>query len=293
VADPVSDANELQRWYPAPAKLNLFLHVVGRRPDGYHELQTVFRFIDHGDRLRIRVRPDSRIVRGNDVPGLPAEDDLTIRAAQLLRARYGVKAGAEICLEKHLPMGGGLGGGSSDAATVLIVLNRLWGLDLPASGLAPLAVELGADVPVFVCGHNAFGEGIGEKLTPIELPPAWYVVLIPPVAVPTARVFGDPELTRDSNRMTMSAFFAGGLRNDLEPVVCRLYPAIKDHLDWLRRHGPAWLTGSGACVFASFSQELEARQVFAARPPHMQGFVARGLEHHPLREMILGSRQAG
>lgn len=289
----MSDETALRIWYPAPAKLNLFLHVVGRRPDGYHELQTVFRFIDHGDRLQIRVRPGSEIVRGNDVPGLPAADDLTLRAAQLLRARYGAKEGAEICLEKHLPMGGGLGGGSSDAATVLIVLNRLWGLDLPVSELARLAVELGADVPVFVRGQNAFGEGIGEKLTPIELPPAWYVVLVPPVSVPTARVFGDPELTRNSNRMTITAFFAGGLRNDLEPVVCRLYPAIKDHLDWLRRHGPAWLTGSGACVFASFSQELKARQVFAVRPPHMQGFVARGLDHHPLREMILGSRQAG
>jgi 4-diphosphocytidyl-2-C-methyl-D-erythritol kinase len=289
----VRDDPAMQRWYPAPAKLNLFLHVVGRRPDGYHELQTVFRFIDHGDRLQIQTRADGDIVRCNDIPGLPADDDLTVRAARLLRSRYGANQGAQIHLEKHLPMGGGLGGGSSDAATVLIVLNRLWGLDVPASALAHLAVELGADVPVFVRGENAFAEGIGEQLTPIGLPPAWYVVLVPPVAVPTARVFGDPELTRNSNRMTMSAFFAGGVRNDLEPVVCRLYPAIKDHLDWLRRHGPAWLTGSGACVFASYSQELKARQVFAARPPHMQGFVARGLDHHPLQEMILGSRQAG
>lgn len=280
-------------WYPAPAKLNLFLHVVGRRPDGYHELQTVFRFVDHGDRLQIRSRPDAAVVRLNAIEGLPPEQDLTVRAAEKLRSRYGVTAGAEILLEKHLPLGGGLGGGSSDAATVLIVLNRLWGLDRPADELAGLALELGADVPVFVRGFNAFAEGVGERLTPIDLPPAWYVVLVPPVSVATARVFGDPELTRNSNRITMSAFFAGGLRNDLEPVVCRLFPAIEDHLNWLRRHGPAWLTGSGACVFAPFGQERQAREVFSARPAHMQGFVARGLDAHPLRGMILGSRQAG
>lgn len=280
-------------WYPAPAKLNLFLHVVGRRADGYHELQTVFRFIDRADRLQIRPRADGAVVRLNDVPGLPAEQDLVVRAAQKLKMRYCVPAGADILLDKRLPMGGGLGGGSSDAATVLIVLNRLWGLDRPAAELATIALELGADVPVFVQGDNAFAEGVGEALTPIALPPAWYLVLVPPVSVPTALVFRDPELTRNSNRITMSAFFAGGTRNDLEPVVCRLFPAIEDHLKWLRRHGPAWLTGSGACVFASFGEEREARAVFDARPPHMQGFVARGLDGHPLRGMILGSRQAG
>lgn len=280
-------------WYPAPAKLNLFLHVVGRRSDGYHELQTVFRFIDRCDRLQVRLRTDGTITRVNDIEGLTSEQDLIVRAARSLQTRFDVSAGAELRLEKHLPMGGGLGGGSSDAATVLIVLNRLWGLDLPVDELAALGLELGADVPVFIRGNNAFGEGVGERLTPIELPPAWYVVLVPTVSVPTARVFGDPSLTRNSNRITMSAFFAGGVRNDLEPVVCRLYPSIKDHLDWLRRHGPAWLTGSGACVFATFGQEQQAREVFSARPPHMQGFVARGLDAHPLRRMILGSRQAG
>lgn len=280
-------------WYPAPAKLNLFLHVLGRRPDGYHELQTVFRFIDRADRLQIRIRRGKDIVRSNEVPGVPAEQDLSVRAARLLQSTYGVAQGAELSLDKQLPLGGGLGGGSSDAATVLIVLNRLWRLDLSAAELARLALKLGADVPVFVEGENAFAEGIGERLTPIALPPAWYVVLVPPVTVPTARAFSDPELTRNSNRITMSAFFAGGMRNDLEAVVCRLYPAIEDHLSWLRRQGPAWLTGSGACVFASFGQERQAREVFSARPPHMQGFVARGLEHHPLRGMMLGSRQAG
>ena len=280
-------------WYPAPAKLNLFLHVVGRRADGYHELQTVFRFIEHGDRLQIEPRADGDIVRVNDVPELPAEADLCLRAARLLRARAGVHLGASVRLDKRLPIGSGLGGGSSDAATTLLVLNRLWGIDWPRERLAQVALELGADVPVFVGGDNAFAEGIGERLTPITLPPAWYVVLIPPVAVPTAVVFRDPQLTRNSNRMTMAAFFAGGLRNDLESVVCRLFPSVRDHLDWLRQRAPAWVTGSGACVFASFDQEQQARDVLAERPPHMQGFVARGLDSHPLRDMFLGSRQAG
>ncbi len=279
--------------YPAPAKLNLFLHVLGRRAEGYHELQTVFRFLDVGDRLDIRVRADGDIVRSNAVEGLPAESDLCVRAARLLRARAGTQLGAEIRLDKRLPMGGGLGAGSSDAATVLIALNRLWELDLSRSQLMAIALELGADVPVFVFGESAWGEGIGERLTPIELPDAWYVVLVPPVAVSTATIFNDPELTRNSNRIKMSAFFAGDVRNDLEPVVCRLYPAIRGYLDWLRRQAPARLTGSGGCVFASFEDELRAQQVFAARPPHMQGFVAQGLHHHPLRGMTLGSRQAG
>ena len=279
--------------YPAPAKLNLFLHVVGRRADGYHELQTVFRFLDVGDRLDIRVRDDGDIVRANAVEGLPAESDLCVRAARLLRTRTGTALGAEIRLDKRLPMGGGLGAGSSDAATVLIVLNRLWKLDLTRAQLMAIAGELGADVPVFVFGESAWGEGIGERLTPIALPQAWYVVLVPPVKVSTATIFDHPELTRNSNRIKMSAFFAGGVRNDLEPVVCRLYPAIREYLDWLRRQAPARLTGSGACVFASFEGEREAHQVFAARPPHMQGFVAQGLHHHPLRDMTLGSRQAG
>ena len=287
--DPVAPAGT----YPAPAKLNLFLHVLGRRADGYHELQTVFRFLDAGDRLAIGVRSDGAIVRVNEVPGIAAESDLCVRAARLLQARSGTRLGAEIQLDKRLPVGGGLGGGSSDAATVLIVLNRLWRLDLPRATLLDMALELGADVPVFVFGESAWGEGIGDRLVPIALPSAWYVVLVPPVEVATARVFNDVELTRNSNRITMSAFFAGAVRNDLEPVVCRLYPAVQACLDWLGRQAPARLTGSGGCVFASFAEEHRARQVYAARPLHMAGFVAQGLDHHPLRDMILGSRQAG
>ena len=287
--DPVERAG----IYPAPAKLNLFLHVLGRRADGYHELQTVFRFIDAGDRLAIRVRTDGAIVRVNEVPGVAAESDLCLRAARQRQARSGTGLGAEIQLAKRLPIGGGLGGGSSDAATVLIVLNRLWRLDLPRETLLTIALELGADVPVFVFGENAWGEGVGERLVPIALPRAWYVVLTPPVEVSTARVFDDVELTRNSNRITMSAFFAGDARNDLEPVVCRLYPAVQACLDWLMRQAPARLTGSGGCVFASFDQEHRAREVYAARPPHMEGFVAQGLDRHPLRDMILGSSQVG
>ena len=281
------------RWYPAPAKLNLFLHVIGRRADGYHEVQTVFRFLDHGDRLRIRVRNDALIVRVNAVQNVPAEDDLCIRAAHLLQRHARSARGAEIELDKVLPLGAGLGGGSSDAATALIVLNRLWGLDLPGAELAALALQLGADVPVFVFGRNAFAEGIGERLTPVVLDPAWYVVLVPPVAVPTARIYADPQLTRNTNRIKMSAFFAGATRNDLEEVVCRHFPVVRIYLDWLKQHAPARMTGSGACVFASFATEHLARDVFASRPSCMNGFVARGLEQHPLRDMILGSSQVG
>ena len=281
------------RWYPAPAKLNLFLHVVGRRADGYHELQSVLRFLDHGDRLRISVRRDARIVRVNDVAGIAPEDDLCVRAAQLLQRHAGCTLGADIELDKILPLGGGLGGGSSDAATVLIVLNRLWEIELSGEALRTLGLELGADVPVFVFGENAFAEGIGERLTPITLPAAWYVVLVPPVAVSTARIFADPQLTRNTNRIKMSAFFAGAVGNDLEEVACRHFPVVRNHLDWLNQHAPARMTGSGACVFASFAEEHLARGVFASRPPHMQGFVARGLGRHPLRDMILGSSQVG
>lgn len=274
--------------YPAPAKLNLFLHVLGRRADGYHELQTVFRLIDCADRVHIQVRHDGVIRRVNAIDGLPPHADLSVRAALALQRHSGCGLGADIRLEKRLPMGGGLGGGSSDAATVLLVLNRLWRLGLERETLMRIGLELGADVPAFVFGESAWGEGIGERLTPITLPPAWYVVLVPPVEVSTAAVFDAAELTRNSNRITMSAFFAGDVRNDLEPVVCRSYPLIQDYLDWLRRQASARLTGSGACVFASFDEEHTARQVLAARPPHMQGFVAQGLDRHPLRDMIFG-----
>lgn len=271
--------------FPAPGKLNLMLRVVGRRADGYHLLQTVIRFIDFGDTVRLRVRSDGVVKRVNDVPGVDAETDLTLKAARLLRETTDCPEGVEIALEKHLPLGGGLGGGSSDAATALLALNRLWQLDLPRDRLAALALALGADVPVFVFGDNALAEGIGEVLAPIRVPAAWYVVLTPPVSVPTAAVFGAPELKRDSKTIRIQGFSVDLAVNDLEPLVCQAYPEVARHLQWLRQFGPAMMTGSGACVFAAFATEDEARAVFAKLPGSMKGFVARGLERHPLRDM--------
>lgn len=268
--------------YPAPAKLNLMLRVTGRRADGYHLLQTVFRCIDYGDTLRFAVREDGAITRANEVAGVPEADDLTLRAARLLQRAASTRLGADIALEKRLPLGGGLGGGSSDAATTLIVLNRLWGLDLPRPRLQELALELGADVPVFVFGESALGEGIGEKLIPLALPPAWYLVLFPPVSVATARIFQDSDLKRDSNPIRIPPFSDVARGNDLEPVVCRHYPEVARHLTWLKQFGAALMTGSGACVFAEFSTEAEARSVLRQLPMTMRGVVARGLDRHPL-----------
>jgi len=268
--------------YPAPAKLNLMLRVTGRRADGYHLLQTVFRCIDYGDTLRFAVREDGAITRRNDVAGVPEADDLTLRAARLLQRAASTRLGADIALEKRLPLGGGLGGGSSDAATTLIVLNRLWGLDLQRPRLQELALELGADVPVFVFGESALGEGIGEKLIPLALPPAWYLVLFPPVSVATARIFQDSDLKRDSNPIRIPPFSDVARGNDLERVVCRHYPEVARHLAWLKQFGAALMTGSGACVFAEFSTEAEARSVLRQLPMTMRGVVARGLDRHPL-----------
>ena len=271
--------------FPAPAKLNLSLLVTGRRADGYHLLQTVFRFIDFGDTLRIAVRNDGRIARGHDLAGVAADDDLTLRAARLLQKAAGTALGADITLDKRLPLGGGLGGGSSDAATVLIVLNRLWQLDWPRARLQKLALELGADVPVFVFGESALAAGIGEQLSALPLPPAWYVVLVPPVAVVTARVFQDPDLIRNSIPLTIPPFSFSAGRNDLETVVCRHYPDVARHLAWLRQFGAARMSGSGACVFAQFGDEAAAREVLDKLPPTMRGVVARGLDRHPLWSM--------
>lgn len=271
--------------YPAPAKLNLMLRVTGRRADGYHTLQTVFRFIDFGDTLRLAPREDGVIARVNDVAGVPAAEDLTVRAAQLLQRAGATRLGADIALAKRLPVGGGLGGGSSDAATALIALNRLWGLDLPRSRLQELALELGADVPVFVFGESAVGEGIGEKLTPLALPPAWYLVLVPAVSVATARVFQDPDLIRDSIPTKIPPFSVASGQNDLEPVVCRHYPEVARHLAWLKQFGVARMTGSGACVFAEFGAEAEALAVLRQLPATMHGVVAQGLDRHPLWQM--------
>ena len=271
--------------WPAPAKLNLFLHVVGRRPDGYHLLQTLFRFVDRGDSLRFLPREDGDIVLATPIPGVPPQTDLTVRAARLLQQETGCCRGATIALEKRLPMGGGLGGGSSDAATVLLALNHLWGLGLSRQRLQELGLALGADVPVFVFGRNAFAEGIGEALKPVDLPPAWYVVMEPPVQVPTAAIFGAPELRRDTPAIPAAEWRPGFGHNDLEPVACARFPAVAEHLAWLRQFGPAMMTGSGACVFAEFDRHERAEEVVARLPEGMRGWAAAGLPAHPLADL--------
>ena len=273
-------------FYPAPAKLNLFLHVVGRRTDGYHEIQTVFRFLDHGDRLAFEPRRDGIVRRVTVVPGVPHDSDLVVRAARLLQRTTGTPFGADIRVEKQLPFGGGLGGGSSDAATTLLALNALWGTGLTRSALQALGLQLGADVPVFVFGRSAIAEGVGERLEPIDLPPATYVVLIPPVEVSTAAVFARPELTRNGDRIKLTAFSTGCGRNDLQQVVCALYPEVAESLGWLSRFGDARMTGSGACVFCPFDSADIADRVFASRPQHWNGFVAQGLDRHPLFDLV-------
>lgn len=282
-------------WYPAPAKLNLFLHVLGRRPDGYHLLQTVFRLIDRSDRVGIAMRSDGQVRRLQPLPGIPEDEDLCLRAALRLREhgarRLGPAAhrlGADIDLQKRLPIGGGLGGGSSDAATTLIVLNRLWGMDLCERELAGIAASMGADVPFFVFGRAALGEGIGEHLRALSLPGAWYLVLMPQVSVSTREIFADSALTRDTKPLTIPPFFAGSGRNDLEPVVVARYAEVARHLAWLKRHAPqARMTGSGACVFAEFAGEPQARDVEARLPAGMRGFVAQGLDTHPLLDWVV------
>lgn len=275
--------------YPAPAKLNLFLHVVGRRSDGYHLLETVFRFLDQGDVLGIEPRSDGVVRLLKPIPGVAPENDLCWRAAHLLRAHAGCRLGADILLDKRLPMGGGLGGGSSDAATVLLALNRLWGLHLPRADLQALGLRLGADVPVFIFGRSAFAQGVGEVLRPVRLPPAAYLVLTPPVQVPTPKIFASPGLTRDTPRITVAplsepSFEAGFGHNDLQSVVVAQYPVVGEYLEWLGQYGEARMTGSGACVFAAFPDRLAAEAVYACRPTWMEGFVAGGLDRHPLFE---------
>jgi 4-diphosphocytidyl-2-C-methyl-D-erythritol kinase len=283
----MSDSPDWTRDWPAPAKINLFLHVVGRRADGYHLLQTVFRFLDFGDTLRFAPRADESIVLATPLPGVPAETDLTVRAAHALRAVGGVKLGAvrgvTIRLEKRLPMGGGLGGGSSDAATTLLALNRLWGCGLSSAELQRIGLALGADVPVFIHGRTTFAEGVGDRFTDVAPAPAWYLVLVPPMAVPTPEIFRVPDLRRDTPAIRPADWRDGFGGNDLEPVACRLYPEVKRHLDWLRALGvPARMSGSGACCFAEFADEAAARAAYAALSADMRGFVARGIDVHPL-----------
>jgi len=272
---------------PAPAKLNLFLHVTGRRDDGYHMLQTLFRFIDLQDTLHFSLRKDGIVHRTNAIEGVPEEQDLCVRAAHLLKVETGCVLGVDIEIEKRIPMGGGLGGGSSDAATTLIALNRLWSLGLTREKLMELGLQLGADVPVFIFGDNAFAEGVGEKLQAYPLPESWYVVLFPPVHVPTAKIFSHPELTRDSVSIIMRALTSQTRRNDLQAVVCRLYPEVADYLAELGKFGIAMMTGSGACVFAEFETQSEALAVLKKMPVKMRGVAVKGLLKHPLQDWVL------
>lgn len=268
-------------WFPAPGKLNLFLHVLGRRADGMHELQTVFRLIDRCDRVGLRLRDDGEI----RFAGRFGDDNLCVQAARLLQRAAGAARGADIELDKQLPVGGGLGGGSSDAATTLLALNRLWDCGMDRERLMALGLQLGADVPLFVFGRSALGEGAGERLQGIDLAPAWYLVLVPQVSVSTKEIFSDGALTRDTKPLKIPPFLSGQGRNDLEPVAVRRYPEIAQHLAWLRKRSPqARMTGSGACVFAEFPREKDAVALHSELPAAMRGFVARGLERHPLHE---------
>jgi 4-diphosphocytidyl-2-C-methyl-D-erythritol kinase len=271
------------RHWPAPAKLNLMLHVVGRRADGYHLLQTVFRLIDLADTLVFAPRDDGAIRRATPLAGVPEDADLTVRAARLLQAETGCRAGATISLDKRIPLGGGLGGGSSDAATTLIALNQLWETGLGRGDLARLGATLGADVPFFLFGRNALGEGVGEVLRALDLPPAWYVVITPQVAVSTREIFAAPELTRDTKPVKITAFFAGLGTNDLEPVVRARFPEVARAIDWLAGHGEARMSGSGSSVFAAFEREDEARTVAAKVPGEWRAWAVRGLDRHPLQ----------
>lgn len=269
--------------WPAPAKLNLFLHVTGRREDGYHILQTVFRLLDWGDTVSIRLRDDGVIVRTSGAQGVVADDDLVVRAARLLAGPAGTVPGADIAVKKRIPMGAGLGGGSSDAATVLVALNELWGLDLDVSALADLGRSLGADVPVFVHGHSAWAEGTGELLTPMVLDPAWYLLLDPHCEVATAELFADPELTRDMLPATLSDFNDGVLSdNCFEPLVRARYEPVAAALDWLSDHAPARMSGSGSVVFAEFVDRSAAQALAWQCPSRFTARVVKGLNSSPL-----------
>ncbi|MDI9246188.1 4-(cytidine 5'-diphospho)-2-C-methyl-D-erythritol kinase [Marinobacter sp. CHS3-4] len=275
---------------PSPAKLNLCLHIVGKRPDGYHELQTLFQFLDFGDDLTFTLRDDNHIVLAKPIEGVPDEDNLIVRAARLLAETTSDPIpGVTIDIQKRLPMGGGLGGGSSNAATTLLALNKLWKLEQPLERLAELGLELGADVPVFVHGHAAWGEGVGEKLTPAAPPEDWFVVLKPDCNISTGEIFSHQGLTRNTPRIKIAPAFEGDAstyRNDCEDVVRRLYPEVHQGLEWLAQFGPARLTGTGACIFGRFPTESKARNIWASKPSGINGFVAKGVNISPLHTKL-------
>ncbi|KTT02080.1 4-(cytidine 5'-diphospho)-2-C-methyl-D-erythritol kinase [Pseudomonas fulva] len=275
---------------PAPAKLNLWLHIIGRRADGYHELETVFQFLDHGDELSFAVREDGMIRLHSDLDTVPHDSNLIVRAARQLQAQSGTPLGADIWLNKVLPMGGGIGGGSSDAATTLLGLAHLWQLDWDEDRLAALGLGLGADVPVFVRGHAAFAQGVGEQLTPVDPEQPWYVVLVPQVSVSTAEIFSHPQLTRDSLPLKMRPVPKGNSRNDCQPVVEQNYPEVRNALNALGKFTEARLTGTGSCVFGAFPSKAEADKVLALLSATQTGFVAKGsnisMLHRKLQSLV-------
>lgn len=276
-----------KKWWPAPAKLNLFLHITGRRDDGYHELQTLFQILDYGDRIAFEILPESpQITRVTNLPGVLSEDDLMVKAAALLQQSSNLQQGVNIYLDKKLPMGGGLGGGSSDAATVLLVLNELWGCGYQTAELAELGAQLGADIPVFVKGYTAWGEGVGERLQPLNLDEQWYLVLKPPIEVSTKALFSSSQLTRDCHPITIADFSVKPTTNVFEPLVISSYPEVKKALQWLQRYAPVRMTGTGACVFAAFNSKQEALEVLEKVPVDFVGFIARGVNKSPLLDLL-------
>lgn len=262
------------------------LRITGRRADGYHNLQTVFQFLDHSDQLDFHLRSDAEIHLSDNLPGVTKEQNLSFRAAKILQNQSKTPFGADIYLRKSLPIGGGLGGGSSDAATTLVALNRLWDINLSNQQLMDIGLSLGADVPIFIHGHAAWAEGIGEKITDIELPESWFLVIHPPCHISTAEIFGQPDLTRHSPRIKIRAFLDGNKQNDCLPVVIRRYPQVAKAMDWLNRHADARLTGTGACLFAEFAERREADEMLDRLPTDLTGFVAQGLNSSPLLDMF-------
>jgi 4-diphosphocytidyl-2-C-methyl-D-erythritol kinase len=287
----------MQTRWPSPAKLNLFLYITGRREDGYHNLQTLFQFLDYGDTILIEPRSDGVINLLTQIEGVPDEENLIVRAARLLQReafRLGALpdgAGADLGVVKRLPMGGGLGGGSSNAATVLVALNYLWQTGLSEDQLAELGISLGADVPVFVRGHAAFAEGVGEKLTPVNPEEKWYLVAHPGVSIPTPVIFKDPELPRNTPRRSVETLLKCEFSNDCELIARKRFRKVDELLSWLLEYAPSRLTGTGACVFAEFNTESAARQVLEQAPEWLHGFVARGVNLSPLHQAISGQAE--